>query len=107
MELTCCCPAFDPPSASPLHPAVCHMPALPATVVNCSGAGDCLVAGCLFALSRGLAAEAALAHGIATAHAAVQSQTNVPAGLDAAAVARRAAAAAARRQVVQLPLPAQ
>lgn len=80
------------------------MPALPASVVNCSGAGDCLVAGCLFALSRGLPAEAALAHGIATAHAAVQSQANVPAGLDAAAVGRGAAEAAAKRRVLQLPL---
>ncbi|EFN56299.1 hypothetical protein CHLNCDRAFT_144692 [Chlorella variabilis] len=65
--------------------AVCHVPALPAAVVNCSGAGDCLVAGCLFALARGLPAEAALAHGAAAAKAAVESQANVPPGLSAAA----------------------
>lgn len=73
-------------------------------MVNCSGAGDCLVAGCLFALAQGLPAEQALAHGVAAAREAVQSSSNVPAALDAAAVRRGAAAALARQRVMQLPL---
>ena len=100
---SCARPSRPAPRASP--PAVCHLPALPAAVVNCSGAGDCLVAGCLFALAQGLGAEAALAHGVAAAREAVQSSSNVPAGMDAAAVQRGAAAALARRRLLQLPLP--
>jgi fructose-1-phosphate kinase PfkB-like protein len=80
------------------------MPALPATVVNCSGAGDCLVAGCLFGLVLGLPAEAALAHGVAAATAAVGSQANVPPGLQAAAVRQGAAAVQARSSTLHLPL---
>lgn len=85
-------------------PAVCHVPALPARVVNCSGAGDCMVAGCLFALVQGRSAEEALAHGVATAHVAVQSQAKVPTGLDAATVALGAAAAAAKRRLLRFEL---
>lgn len=101
-------PAADAPHCcyhTACLPAVCHLPALPATVVNCSGAGDCLVAGCLYGLAQGLSAEASLAHGTAAAHAAVQSASNVPPGLDAAAVARVAAAALAQRTLLRLPLP--
>ncbi|KAI3426112.1 hypothetical protein D9Q98_008491 [Chlorella vulgaris] len=85
--------------------AVCHMPALPAAVLSCSGAGDCLVAGCLFALARGLPVKAALAHGIAASKAAVESPLNVPA-LDAAVVMRDAAALLTKQATrLHLPLP--
>ena len=55
-----------------------HAPALPATVANCSGAGDCLVAGFMHALLRGCDDAQALAWGVAAAKAAVESDTNVP-----------------------------
>jgi sugar/nucleoside kinase (ribokinase family) len=86
--------------------AVCHMPALPASVVNCSGAGDCLVAGCLYGLAQGLPAEAALAHGIAASRAAVESQGNVPAGLSAKAVTAGAVQLQGRMTCLRLPVPA-
>ena len=41
-----------------------HMPALPARVVNCCGAGDCLAAGALMRLMEGGSAADALAHGM-------------------------------------------
>ena len=41
-----------------------HMPALPARVVNCCGAGDCLAAGVLMRLTEGGSAADALAHGM-------------------------------------------
>ncbi|KAL4857826.1 Pseudouridine kinase [Chlorella vulgaris] len=86
--------------------AVCHMPALPAAVLSCSGAGDCLVAGCLFALARGLPAEAALAHGIAASKAAVESVSNVPPSLSASVVMRDAAALLTKQATrLRLPLP--
>ncbi len=92
-------------SCSPPAAAV-HVPALPATVVNCSGAGDCLVAGCLYGLARGLPAAQALCYGVAAATAAVQSESNVPAGLDAAAAQSAAAQAHASSTALRLPLPA-
>ena len=42
-----------------------HMRALPAHVVNCCGAGDCLVAGFLMRIMEGGSAVDALAHGLA------------------------------------------
>lgn len=85
---------------------VLHVPALPASVVNCSGAGDCLVAGCLFGLAQGLPAAHALCYGVAAATAAVQSDSNVPRGLDAAAARSAAAQARAKSTALRLPLPA-
>jgi sulfofructose kinase len=60
-----------------------HLPALPARVLNCSGAGDCLVAGCLFGLAQGRAPLSALACGVAASRSAVESQHNVPPSLSA------------------------
>ncbi|KAL4448643.1 hypothetical protein ABPG75_005862 [Micractinium tetrahymenae] len=84
---------------------VVHVPALPATVVNCSGAGDCLVAGCLFGLAQGVSAAEALCYGVAAATAAVQSQSNVPTGLDAAAARVAANQARAKSAMLSLALP--
>ena len=43
---------------------VAHLPALPAKVVNTSGAGDCLVAGAMWSLVAGHEPAIALAHGM-------------------------------------------
>lgn len=59
-----------------------YYPALPCTVVNCSGAGDCLVAGFLFALLNKEDIDVALAYGAAAAKCAVESTRNVPEQFD-------------------------
>ncbi|KAG7670718.1 hypothetical protein KSW81_004153 [Nannochloris sp. 'desiccata'] len=64
-----------------------HAPALPATIVNCSGAGDCLVAGFLHELTRANDPVCALAMGVAAAKHAVQCDSNVPANLSASELA--------------------
>ncbi|KAK9817037.1 hypothetical protein WJX72_008719 [[Myrmecia] bisecta] len=61
---------------------VAHMSALPAQVVNLSGAGDCLVAGAVAALLQGKTDAQALAHGMALAKCAVESEENVPRPID-------------------------
>lgn len=81
-----------------------HLPALPAEVVNLSGAGDCLVAGCLYGLVRGRRPLEALACGVAAAKAAVESAANVPPGLSAAAVEAGATALLARAARAAVPL---
>lgn len=70
-------------SADRLHIAVDHFPALPATVRNCSGAGDCLVAGMVHSLLRGSSPRVAMAYGMAVASKAVESKANVPPSLSA------------------------
>lgn len=56
-----------------------HFPALQASVVSLTGAGDCLVAGILASISSGFDMMRSVAVGIAVAKAAVESETNVPA----------------------------
>lgn len=63
-----------------------YAPALPARVVNCSGAGDCLVAGFIAALQ---VKESPLAWGVAMAKRAVESELNVPRGSMAVEAIRR------------------
>lgn len=58
-----------------------HFPALPASVVSLSGAGDCFVAGALAALCMHRGLLASMAFGIAVARHAVQSELNVPSNL--------------------------
>ncbi len=70
------CTAVD--RESNLQVTYLHFPALPASIVNLSGAGDCLVAGALVALSAGSDLATALAHGVSAAKWAVESQSNVP-----------------------------
>ncbi len=70
------CTAVD--RESNLQVTYLHFPALPASIVNLSGAGDCLVAGALVALSAGSDVATALAHGVSAAKWAVESQSNVP-----------------------------
>ncbi|XP_022896887.1 uncharacterized protein LOC111410666 isoform X1 [Olea europaea var. sylvestris] len=56
-----------------------HFPALPASVVKLTGAGDCLVGGALSSFCAGLDIMQSVAVGIAAARAAVEAETNVPA----------------------------
>ncbi|XP_072992333.1 pseudouridine kinase isoform X2 [Typha latifolia] len=55
-----------------------HFPALPASVVSLTGAGDCLVGGILASVAAGLDVMQSVAVGIAVAKAAVEAETNVP-----------------------------
>ncbi|XP_016515617.1 pseudouridine kinase isoform X2 [Nicotiana tabacum] len=56
-----------------------HFPALSASVVRLTGAGDCLVGGTIASLSAGLDVMQSVAVGIAAAKFAVEVETNVPA----------------------------
>ena len=69
-----CC--IDPHDSSAL--LIYMAPALEANAINCSGAGDTLVAGCISALVQGRSIEIALKYGIAAAKYAVESSDNVP-----------------------------
>ena len=89
-------------SADGRHVVAHHCPALPARVVNCSGAGDCLVAGMVHALLQNSDPVAALAFGAAAAREAVESDANVPPGLTAAKVGINAKAAARSVQGLKL-----
>uniref|UniRef100_A0A5B7A5J0 Putative ribokinase n=1 Tax=Davidia involucrata TaxID=16924 RepID=A0A5B7A5J0_DAVIN len=55
-----------------------HFPALSASVVRLTGAGDCLVGGTLASICSGLDLMQSVAVGIAAAKAAVEVETNVP-----------------------------
>lgn len=57
---------------------VVHFPALPASVVRLTGAGDCLVGGTLASICAGLDLMLSISVGIAAAKAAVESESNVP-----------------------------
>ncbi|KAL2460167.1 pfkB-like carbohydrate kinase family protein [Abeliophyllum distichum] len=56
-----------------------HFPALSASVVRLTGAGDCLVGGTLSSFCAGLDIMQSVAVGIAAAKTAVETETNVPA----------------------------
>ncbi|KAK4437789.1 putative sugar kinase YeiI [Sesamum alatum] len=56
-----------------------HFPALSASVVRLTGAGDCLVGGAVASICAGLDIMQSLAVGIAAAKGAVETETNVPA----------------------------
>ncbi|KAK9942436.1 hypothetical protein M0R45_008103 [Rubus argutus] len=64
-----------------------HFPALPASVVRLTGAGDCLVGGTISSLCAGLDIMQSVAVGIAASKAAVESETNVPCTFNLAAIA--------------------
>lgn len=64
-----------------------HFPALPASVVRLTGAGDCLVGGTLASICAGLNVMQSVAVGIATAKAAVEAETNVPTAFSLATIA--------------------
>ncbi|XP_068655550.1 pseudouridine kinase isoform X2 [Aristolochia californica] len=60
------------------HPYIVHFPALPASVVSVTGAGDCLVGGILASICSGLDIMQSVAVGIAAAKGAVEAVGNVP-----------------------------
>ncbi|KAK8933740.1 hypothetical protein KSP39_PZI015326 [Platanthera zijinensis] len=60
------------------EPCVVHFPALGASVVSLTGAGDCLVGGILSSLCSGLDIIRSTAVGVAMARAAVEAFDNVP-----------------------------
>ncbi|CAN6555086.1 unnamed protein product [Malus baccata var. baccata] len=64
-----------------------HFPALPASVVRLTGAGDCLVGGTVASICAGLDVMQSLAVGIAASKAAVEAEANVPRVLNLAAIA--------------------
>ncbi|KAL5562616.1 hypothetical protein UlMin_032363 [Ulmus minor] len=64
-----------------------HFPALPASVVRVTGAGDCLVGGTLASICIGLDLLQSVAVGIAAAKATVEAETNVPHGFSVASIA--------------------
>ncbi|KAJ0076985.1 hypothetical protein Patl1_36349 [Pistacia atlantica] len=64
-----------------------HIPALPASVVRLTGAGDCLVGGTLASVCAGLDVIQSVAVGIAAAKAAVEAETNVPSEFSLTAIA--------------------
>ncbi|XP_006365517.1 pseudouridine kinase [Solanum tuberosum] len=55
-----------------------HFPALPASVVRLTGAGDCLVGGTIASLCAGLDVMQSIAVGIAAAKVVVEVESNVP-----------------------------
>ncbi|XWS63046.1 hypothetical protein CRYUN_Cryun06bG0063200 [Craigia yunnanensis] len=64
-----------------------HFPALPASVVRLTGAGDCLVGGMLASLCAGLDVMQSVAIGIAAAKASVEVDSNVPSQFSLATIA--------------------
>lgn len=63
-----------------------HFPALPASTVRLTGAGDCLVGGTIASLCAGLDVVRSVAVGIAAAKAAVEAETNVPSEFSSTAI---------------------
>lgn len=66
---------------------VVHYPAISASVVRLTGAGDCLVGGTLASICAGLDIMQSVAVGIAAAKAAVEAESNVPAEFNLASIA--------------------
>lgn len=89
--VTASCPSntFSNPSDSDksLFLFAVHFPALPASVVRLTGAGDCLVGGTVASICAGLDVMQSLAVGIAASKAAVEAETNVPCVLNLATIA--------------------
>jgi sugar/nucleoside kinase (ribokinase family) len=66
---------------------VFHLPAISASVISLTGAGDCLVGGVLSALCAGFDIIQSVAIGVAIAKASVESEANVPDDISAANIA--------------------
>lgn len=66
---------------------VFHLPAISASVVSLTGAGDCLVGGVLSSLCGGLDIMQSVAVGIAIAKASVESEANIPDNFCGASIA--------------------
>jgi len=66
---------------------VFHLPAISASVISLTGAGDCLVGGVLSVLCAGFDIIQSVAIGVAIAKASVESETNIPDDISAANIA--------------------
>ncbi|OMO73778.1 hypothetical protein CCACVL1_17148 [Corchorus capsularis] len=89
-DVTSRCPSNQFPNAKILersHFWAVHFPALPASVVRLTGAGDCLVGGMLASLCAGLDVMQSVAIGIAAAKASVEADSNVPSQFSLATIA--------------------
>ena len=69
------------------HLYVVHFPALPASVLRLTGAGDCFVGGALTSICAGLDVMQSMAVGIAAAKASVEVEANVPSEFSLARIA--------------------
>ncbi|GFQ08579.1 hypothetical protein PHJA_003001900 [Phtheirospermum japonicum] len=85
------CPPYRisgrPESKGSYNNIAVHFPALSASVVRLTGAGDCLVGGTIAALCAGLDLMQSVAVGIAAAKGAVESESNVPGEYELARIA--------------------
>ncbi|OMO63419.1 hypothetical protein COLO4_32449 [Corchorus olitorius] len=89
-DVTSRCPLNRFPNAKVLersHFWAVHFPALPASVVRLTGAGDCLVGGMLASLCAGLDVMQSVAIGISAAKASVEADSNVPSQFSLATIA--------------------
>ncbi|CAI0470177.1 unnamed protein product [Linum tenue] len=91
--LTSTCPprpvaAMQVEGSSPMFAV--HFPALPASVVRLTGAGDCMVAGTVASLCSGLDVLQSVGVGIAAAKAAIEAEPNVPSIFNLADIAGNA-----------------
>ncbi|KAI3448054.1 hypothetical protein Pfo_004719 [Paulownia fortunei] len=77
-----------------------HFPALSASVVRLTGAGDCLVGGTIASLCAGLDIMQSVAVGIAAAKGAVETESNVPAEYELARIADDASTVYSEAKVV-------
>lgn len=69
---------FGASMCEPMSSLFVHFPALPASVVRLTGAGDCLVGGTIASLCAGLDVMQSIAVGIAAAKVVVEVESNVP-----------------------------
>ncbi|KAF8720003.1 hypothetical protein HU200_024774 [Digitaria exilis] len=89
-KLDVCFPSNNPINLcreSSSRTCVFHLPAISASVISLTGAGDCLVGGVLSALCGGLDIIQSVAVGVAVAKASVESEANIPDNISATSVA--------------------
>ncbi|KAG8368265.1 hypothetical protein BUALT_Bualt15G0027300 [Buddleja alternifolia] len=89
----------DPKSRASHYIAV-HFPALPASVVRLTGAGDCLVGGTIASICASLDIMQSVAVGIAAAKRAVETETNIPADYELTKIADDASSVYSDAKVV-------
>uniref|UniRef100_A0A0D3G405 MaoC-like domain-containing protein n=2 Tax=Oryza barthii TaxID=65489 RepID=A0A0D3G405_9ORYZ len=77
----------DLPREGSSRTCVFHFPAVSASVVSLTGAGDCFVGGVISALCGGLGMMQSVAVGIAIAKSSVESEANIPDKFSAATIA--------------------
>uniref|UniRef100_A0A0E0DMX6 MaoC-like domain-containing protein n=1 Tax=Oryza meridionalis TaxID=40149 RepID=A0A0E0DMX6_9ORYZ len=91
-KLDLCFPSnilVDLPREGSSRTCVFHFPAVSASVVSLTGAGDCFVGGVISALCGGLGMMQSVAVGIAIAKSSVESEANIPDKFSAETIAGR------------------